>query len=221
MSDRPSPSTISSPRSRSKPSRCAAASCASGAAVDEVLTRHAYPDAGGQPAGRGLRPGRPGRRQPEVRGPADRPGPGRRARSPMWSPTTTPTGALRGYCRFDPERVAEAERRLRAPGRRHAAGRGRLHHDHRPGPRHGALPGRHADRGRDPGAVRRDLLRPVRADADARAPGGRPGGRRRGAALAGRRPADPEHRRGRRARPDRRGLATGPRPCSRPWARTS
>ena len=42
-----------------------------------------------------------------------------------------------------------------------------------------------------------------------------------GAALARRRHADPEHRRGRRARLDRRGLGAHPGASSRPSARTS
>ncbi len=51
-------------------------------------------------------------------------------------------------------------RQLPEPGSAGAAGQGHLHHDARSGRPRRALPGHHADRGREPGPVRRALFRP-------------------------------------------------------------
>ena len=71
------------------------------------------------------------------------------------------TGALRGYCRYDAERVAEVSGGFALPGAKTLLGQGVFMMTVDQGAGHGALSGHHPDRGRDPGALRRDLFRPV------------------------------------------------------------
>ena len=193
----PSPSTIWPPRSRSSSSPCAAVSSGWAPAIDEILTRHDYPapvaNLLGETCALAALVGASLKFEGRLIVQAQGDGPV----SYVVADYDT-EGALRGYCRYDAERLAEAARRRRpeAARRQGAAGRGRLHHDHRPGRRHRALSGRHADRGRDAGALRRALFRPVGADADPGAAGGRPGRRRRRPEVARRRHHAAEHRRG-------------------------
>ena len=120
------------------------------------------------------------------------------------------SGGLRGYCRFDADEVAEACQRLRAAGRQDPAGRGRLHHDRRPGPGHGPLPGRHRRSRARPWPCAPSTISPSpnRPRPACGWPSARP--TTATAALARRRHPDPEHRRAttRAARPTRPGTRT-------------
>ena len=131
------------------------------------------------------------------------------------------SGGLRGYCRFDADEVAEASAGFARPGARTLLGEGVFIMT--------------IDQGAD--MERYQGVTPIEGETLALcaeqyfaqseqtptrvrlAVGQADVGR--GPDLAGRRRADPAHRRGRRARLHAEGPGPAPRRCSRPWARTS
>jgi molecular chaperone Hsp33 len=94
-----------------------------GEAVDTIIKAHDYPEPVAALLGRGLRARGPGRLQPEVRRPADRPGPGRRS-GPLCRRRLRHLGDLRGYCRFDEAEVAAASTGFARPGAKTLLGKG-------------------------------------------------------------------------------------------------